>query len=274
MSDAAALDGAADTVPGSTVPAITVPASTVRRLAQDLVGPEEQGVLDRLGAGRHIGFGAVPAIVVIDAQNYMVGAPEGSPVVYPSGCGQMAVDALAVLRTVLAQARSSGILVVYTQYQVRRDGADMGVYRRKRGLPDTEGWCLEGSVGAQIADAIAPEPGDIVLVKKRPSAFWGTPLLGLFVERGVDTVIVAGGSTSNCVRATVVDAMSYGYRTTVLEDCTFDRLSICHRVALFDLERQYADVLASPAVLSYLRTVGKAAVVGEHGASGPEAARA
>ncbi len=244
MSDTAALDG---------------PTSTVRRLAQDLVGPEELGVLDRLGAGRRIGFGKVPAIVVIDAQNYMVGAPAGSEVVYPSGCGQMAVDALRALRTVLTQARASGVLVVYTRYQVRRDGSDMGVYRHKRGLPDTEGWCLEGSVGAQIADMIASEPGDIVLVKKRPSAFWGTPLLGLLIERGVDTVIVAGGSTSNCVRATVVDAMSYGYRTTVLEDCTFDRLSICHRVALFDLERQYADVLGSPSVLSYLRTVGRTA---------------
>jgi maleamate amidohydrolase len=221
-----------------------------------LLGPAEHAILERLGAGKRIGFGAVPAIVVIDAQNYMVGAPTGSTVVYPSACGPAAEQALAVLDDVLSTARRNGILVVYTQYQVRRDGADMGVYRRKRGIPLTEGWCLEGSEGAEIAPAVAPGPDDVVLVKKRPSAFWGTPLLGLLIERNVDTLIVTGGSTSNCVRATVVDSMSYGYRTIVPEDCVFDRLEISHAVTLFDLDRQYADVLDSQAVMAYLDSAG------------------
>lgn len=229
-----------------------------RRALEDLLSPDDTAVLERLGAGRTIGFGSTPAIVVIDAQNYMVGAPEGSTDFYPSGCGETAKGALTVLSGVLTEARRQGILVVYTRYEVARDGSDMGVYRRKRGMPATEGWCLEGSEGAQIAPQVAPQPGDVVLVKKRPSAFWGTPLLAMLIERGVDTVIVAGGSTSNCVRATVVDAMSYGYRATVPEDCVFDRLDICHSITLFDLQRQYADVLDSAAVMSYLRTVGQA----------------
>ncbi len=222
-----------------------------------LLGSNERAVLERFGAGQRIGFGTAPAVVVIDAQNYMVGQPPGSDAVYPSACGAVAQAALEILRHVLNDARRQEILVVYTKYQVRRDGIDMGVYRLKRGLPATEGWCLEGSEGAEIASIVAPEPQDIVLTKKRPSAFWGTPLLGLLIARNVDTLIVAGGSTSNCVRATVVDAMSFGYRTTVIEDCVFDRFDLCHAVTLFDLERQYADVLDSQTVTAYIRTIGK-----------------
>jgi maleamate amidohydrolase len=220
-----------------------------------LLGPEELAVLERFGAGRRVGFGTAPAVVVIDAQNYMVGNPGRSDVVYPSACGPMAEEALAVLRVLLTEARRQQILVVYTKYEVRRDGLDMGVYRMKRGFPATEGWCLEGSEGAEIAPAVAPETGDVVLVKKRPSAFWGTPLLGLLIAHNIDTLIVAGGSTSNCVRATAVDAMSYGYRTIVVEDCVFDRLGLCHAVSLFDLDRQYADVLDSGTVMAYMRAV-------------------
>jgi maleamate amidohydrolase len=75
------------------------------------------------------------------------------------------------------------------------------------------------------------------------------------VDRGVDTVLLSGGSTSNCVRATAIDAMSLNYRTVVVEDCVFDRLSISHEVALFDLERQAADVLDAHSVLAALDAV-------------------
>jgi nicotinamidase-related amidase len=120
----------------------------------------------------------------------------------------------------------------------------MGVYRRKRGMPDTEGWCLADSEGAQIHAAVAPEADDIVLPKCKPSAFFGTPLLALLIDRDIDTLLVCGGSTSNCVRATAVDAASFNFRTIVVADCVFDRFEISHLVALFDLDRQYADVVS------------------------------
>ena len=129
----------------------------------------------------------------------------------------------------------------------------MGVYRRKRGMPETEGWCVAGSEGAQIHAAVAPAAGDIVLSKGKPSAFFGTPLLGLLVDRGVDTVIVCGGSTSNCVRATTVDAASHNLRAIVVADCVFDRFEVSHLTALFDLDRQYADVVALDAALAASR---------------------
>jgi maleamate amidohydrolase len=99
---------------------------------------------------------------------------------------------------------------------------------------------------------VAPQPGDVVLVKRKPSAFFGTELTGLLVDRGIDTVVVTGGSTANCVRATAVDSASYNFRTIVAEDCVFDRFEISHVVALFDLERQYADVLPSAEIRAHL----------------------
>src|SRR4029078_10044595 len=101
-------------------------------------------------------FGAHPAVLVIDAQNYMVGPPPGSPHAYPSACGPPAARALQATARVAEAARELRVPVVYTRNQYRRDGADMGVYALKRGRPATEGWCLEGSAGAQIHALVVP----------------------------------------------------------------------------------------------------------------------
>ncbi|HVB46670.1 MAG TPA: isochorismatase family protein [Streptosporangiaceae bacterium] len=179
---------------------------------------------------------------MIDVQQYMLGPPRGSAHWYPSACGPAAVSAIEALSKFLPACRIRQIPIFYTRFELRRDGTDAGVYALKRGMPDTEGWCLEGSEGAKIIRDVAPAPRDIVLVKKKPSAFHGTPLLGHLLDRRIDTLLVAGGSTSNCVRATVVDAASYNFRTVVVEDCVFDRFERSHLTALFDMDRQYADV--------------------------------
>lgn len=224
----------------------------------DLLSDGDRALLERARFARRVGIGARPAVIVIDAQNYMVGPPPGSSHDYPSACGPAAEAALARLAPLLDVARAARCPVVYTRFELRRDGADIGVYGRKRDLLETEGWCLEGSEGAELAAQVAPVPTDIVLVKKKPSAFFCTPLLGLLVERGVDSVILAGGSTANCVRATAVDAASYNFRTLVVADCVFDRFEISHRVALFDLDRQYADVVSSEDVIALLAGAGGA----------------
>jgi nicotinamidase-related amidase len=189
---------------------------------------------------------------VIDVQQYMVGPPAGSPHDYPSACGEAASDALPRIAALARAARSAGAPVVYTRNEFARDGSDIGVYGRKRDLLETEGWCLAGSEGAAIHPAVGPEPGDLVLPKRKPSAFFGTPLVGLLIDRGVDSVIVTGGSTANCVRATAVDSSSYDFRTAVVKDCVFDRFRLSHLAALFDLDRQYADVVAATDALAYL----------------------
>ena len=98
--------------------------------------------------------------------------------------------------------------------------------------------------------------GEIVLRKAAPSAFWGTPLIGLLNGASIDTVIVAGESTSGCVRATVVDAKSYRFKVLVPEECVFDRHESAHAMNLFDMDQKYADVIDLNETIDYLRQCG------------------
>lgn len=221
-----------------------------------LLSQDDLQTVARARFGRRVGMGRKPAVVVIDVQKYMVGDGHGATERFPSACGT-ASHALERLSSLLAAARRAAAPVIYTRFVLRRDGSDIGVYGRKRDLLDIDGWCLDGTTGAEIADEVRPEPTDIVLVKKKPSAFLGTPLLGMLVDRGIDTVIVTGGSTSNCVRATAVDAASYNFRTLVVEDCVFDRIQISHDVALFDIDRQYGDVVESAGIIEQLSASGE-----------------
>ena len=191
----------------------------------------ERSQLSNAKFGNPVGIGERPALVLIDVQNYM------SP---PSA--------------VLTAARATSIPVFHTQFVLSRDGKDIGVYGRKRALLNSEGWCLEGSIGAEFIEETAPLSSEISFVKKKPSAFFGTPLLSYLVDRNIDSLIVMGGSTSNCVRATVIDAMSNNFRVTVVADAVFDRFKISHDVALFEFQRQYADVISSHDVIKHIGT--------------------
>ena len=116
---------------------------------------------------------------------------------------------------------------------------------QRRQFLDIEGWYLEGTRGAEIAPSVAPRPQDIDLIKTKQSGFHGTPLLDLLVAAQVDTVVITGGSTSNCVRATAIDSASYNFRTIVPRDAVFDRVRISHEVNLMDIARQLGDVVGS-----------------------------
>ena len=94
----------------------------------------------------------------------------------------------------------------------------------------------------------------MTILKSAPSAFWGTPLAGVLTGLGVDTVIVAGESTSGCVRASVVDGKTSRLKMVVPEECVFDRHEATHALNLFDLEQKYADVLPLDEVIAYLRS--------------------
>jgi nicotinamidase-related amidase len=105
----------------------------------------------------------------------------------------------------------------------------------------------------EIVPEVAPWPGELVLRKSAPSAFWGTPLIGQLNYLDVDTLLVAGESTSGCVRATVVDAAAHRFRTIVVEECVFDRHEASHAINLFDMHQKYADVVSLTDALDYLR---------------------
>lgn len=217
-----------------------------------LLTEAEAAQLRRAGMGKRIGFGLTPALLIIDAQNYMVGptGPDDNNE-YPSACPG-AREALPVIGRLADAFRAKDYPVIYTQNLARRDGLDMGLKRLKRGLLDIEGWYLEGTKGGEIAPEIAPQPQDLVLRKSKQSGFHGTPLLNLLIASGIDTVVVTGGSTSNCVRATVLDASTHNYRTIVPRDAVFDRIRVSHEVNLMDIARQLGDVVASQEVIDYL----------------------
>ena len=109
--------------------------------------------------------------------------------------------------------------------------------------------------GYEFVPDIAPGPADVVLPKKHPSAFFGTPLASYLINAQADTLVVTGCSTSGCVRGTVVDAFSYNFKTLVPHDAVYDRSRISHAVNLFDIASKYADVMPTEEALSTLRGI-------------------
>jgi nicotinamidase-related amidase len=213
----------------------------------------DRAVIARGRFGQRMGFGARPALVVIDCQRYMVGERGVSDGRFPSSCGAVGWAAVDRIAAILDAARAGAVPVFLTRFALDPDGRDIGVYARKRAFLKRDDWCLEGTEGAELLPEVGPRDGDIVFTKKKPSAFHGTPLLGYLIDRGIDTVIVLGGATSNCVRATVFDSASYNFRTIVAGDAVFDRLAISHAISLFDMDRQFADVVTSEEVIAALR---------------------
>jgi nicotinamidase-related amidase len=132
---------------------------------------------------------------------------------------------------------------------VRPFGRPHGLNATKRRAPrnDAEAYA--------IRPEFKPEPGDVVITKQRASAFFGTPLQAHLTQLGVKTVIVCGESTSGCVRATSVDAYSYGFHVVLAEECCFDRSILSHKVNLFDLHHKYADVLHIDQIEAHLRSL-------------------
>lgn len=222
----------------------------------DLLSDRDREVLARGRFGRRMGFGHHAAVLCIDCQVYMVGdrdePREESIKRFPSSCGHEGWVALEKTAKLLEVARDKRVPVFYTVFTQSADGSDAGVYALKRDIIQSPNWALENTPGVQVSPLVKPFPGDTLIPKKKPSAFFGTPLLSYLIARSIDTVIVTGGATSNCVRASVFDAFSFNLRTIVVADCVFDRYEISHRISLFDMDRQFADVVTLEEVLDYL----------------------
>jgi nicotinamidase-related amidase len=215
------------------------------------LGDEDRAVLAKGRFGRRMGFGRCPAVLVIDAQRYMVGE-EGRDADWPSSCGDVGRQAMRSIARIVAAAQGAGVPCFFSLFELDPRGTDIGIYGAKRDLLKSTNWCLAGTPGAELSPLLRPGPADTVFVKKKPSGFHGTPLLGMLVARGIDTVIVTGGATSNCVQATVFDAASYNLRAIVPEEAVFDRIPVSHAIALFDMDRQFADVVGEAEVMTCL----------------------
>ena len=207
---------------------------------------EAQKLYATLGFGARTGFGRRPALLIIDC-NHGCADPSVSPMA-------IAMDAeIKNIRRLLDVARAKRMpvvhtTVVYTEEQFR----DGGWFIKK--IPTLE-VLRPGSKEAQIVPELAPRAGELVLEKRFPSGFYGTNLHSYLTRCEVDTVVVTGNSTSGCVRATVIDAVSAGFRVVIPRQCVADRVALSHLVNLFDMDAKYGDVMDVDHVLSHLQSI-------------------
>jgi maleamate amidohydrolase len=153
----------------------------------------------------------------------------------------------------LAEARRRKWPVAHTRTVFADDDGDRNVFAMKvPGMLTLK----EGDPGSAIVPELAPEPGELVVRKTVPSAFFATSLAPWLVQRGVRTLVVAGCVTSGCVRASVVDAMSLGFLPLVLSDCVGDRAIGPHEANLFDIEQKYASVMTRDQALAAIDSSG------------------
>lgn len=183
--------------------------------------------------GATLGFGRRQALVMIDfAQAYFL--PQ-SPLY--ARCP----DVVEQAGQLLDWARERDMLVCHTRVEYRSDGLDGGVFFRK--IPALKSFCTGNPLG-ETAPRLAPRAGEPVITKQYASAFFGTSLASLLHAQGVDCVLLAGMSTSGCVRASTVDAIQHGFIPVVVSDACGDRHPNPHEANLFDLGAKYADVMS------------------------------
>lgn len=153
--------------------------------------------------------------------------------------------------------RQLGWPVVWTHVAYMESGEDAGIWGTRTDTPDSLQNIKYGSERTEFDDRLTIDPvKDVIYTKKMPSAFFETQLQSLLVWHQVDTVILTGGSTSGCIRATAVDSLSRGYRTIVPEECVADKHESYHYANLTDLSLKYADVLDVEEVTAWLNEQG------------------
>lgn len=219
---------------------------------RDVVGPRDRAVYEAAGYGRPVTPGRRPMLLVVDVTYAFVGR-ERAPILesierYPNSCGEAGWDAVAVIERLLPPFRALGRPIVYSAGFAQLGVRGVGLWAEKH--PRASASPPDGN---EIPPSIAPRDGaDVLLSKTKPSLFHGTPLLELLIRAGADTLVVTGGTTSGCVRATVLDAFSYNFPVIVVEDGVFDRGELSHAVNLFDMDQKYANVRSSADVLAWL----------------------
>jgi len=227
----------------------------------DVIPESEQAIYRAAGYGSSQPLGRRPAVLVVDT-NYAFAGRKPQPIEEAvrdlrTSCGEAAWTAIAAIQPLLRAARKAGVVVLYTTGRRHASLSTLGQWAAKNARAAED---LGRGDGTEIVAEIAPGPGDIVVEKSRPSAFFGTDLASHLVLLRVDTLLVAGGTTSGCVRATVMDAFSLGYRVGIVHECTFDRATVPHKVNLFDMNAKYANVISMEEGLAYLATVSSGGI--------------
>jgi len=192
--------------------------------------------------GQKTGLGSKPALLVIDFVNGFT-----DPDILGGGNILQAVSATVPL---LAAFRAQQRPIIFTRIVYAPDGADAGIWCRK--VPRLRD-LTEEAHASQVVDALEPQSGELVIRKTQASAFFGTHLAGHLVLHGIDSLVVTGCTTSGCIRASVIDAMSHNYRTVVPVDCVGDRALGPHEANLFDIGQKYADLTSGTELIKLLQ---------------------
>jgi len=197
------------------------------------------------------GFGAPgprgerPALMVIDVVESFLG--DGGTGRLGMGCGPMGRERLPAICTLIDAARAARVPVVFTKGDPVDKAFAGGSIKRTR----------DGDVARAVHDSpfppeIVPRPDEYVLSKPKASAFFGTPLVSYLQRCGIDSLVLAGTTTSGCIRATAVDAASYNYAVVAVEDACFDRSHFAHAANLFDIQMKYGEVVDAAAARALL----------------------
>jgi len=224
----------------------------------DILTERDKEVFALSGFGKKAGLGQRPALLIIDV-NYNFTGDKPEPILesverFRTSCGEEGWEAVYRIRELLAEARKKHLPTFYTTAEENRSNSTLMVggwaAKSNRTTEDmTEQW----EKANEIVEEIAPQPGDIIVHKQKPSAFFGTALMSMLNEVHADTVLVCGTTTSGCVRASVIDAFSYNMKVSVVEECVFDRGQASHKINLFDMAMKYADVIPLKETVEYIR---------------------
>lgn len=227
-----------------------------QRVWDKFLTDKDKKIFQLAGYGKRGGFGTRPALFVIDVQyNFCGDAPgetqEEGIKKYRTHCGEAGWKAVPHIERLLKLAREKNLPVFYTQSERRPDMADSGIQvgKNHRGKEKTS---QEGTHATQTVAQLKPEPKDILIGKRKPSAFFGTLFMSELNFLDVDTLIITGCTTSGCLRATTVDAYSYNFKVVIPEETAFDRFEASHAINLFDLNCKYADVIPVDEVADYI----------------------
>jgi len=224
-----------------------------------IVPEEDLRRYEAAGFGRKAVLGQRPALLIIDVQYRTVGtkpAPFWEAIEeFPTSCGEAGWKAMANIERLLALFRSQDWPVMYP-YVAPKEQFDRGRLAEKN-----PALMKVAAKGYEFPEPIAPQPDDILLPKKHPSAFFGTPLTSYLIDARVDTLVVTGTTTSGCVRGSVVDAFANNFSVLVPFDAVYDRSDLSHAVNLFDMASKYANVTDTDSAIEALTEIAGGANV-------------
>ena len=207
----------------------------------DIIPKTDMDLYLKAGFCKTFGYGRNPAVLIVDVEYGYVGVDPEDDILesidkFPYSCGKDAWIAVGEIKKLTEMARKSGIPIVYVHSKRKKDAKP-----------------YKGVFGDEIVEQLRPKPEDLVIEKESYSAFFGTNLVAHLIGSAVDTLIIAGCTTSGCIRASVIDAYSYKFKVIVPFTCVFDRAVLPHKINLFDIDAKHGDVVDLNDVQKYFQ---------------------